>query len=366
MKTTSCWILIALFLTFAFTPNTFTQEGNEPQLPEGVKTRIECSGKITGNIQYSPDGKELAVASNMGIWIYDGRTGAEVALLSGHQGDVLGIAYAPNGKTLASAGRDETVRLWNPKTGENLATLTGHGGLVTSIAFSPDGKQLFSGSGDGTVRLWSTQTRQQIWSTDTPQKQMLDEERKLPLPGVFRTNKPTRPFRSPFEMLALQWVLAVAYSSEGQTLASSGSSDGTIQLWNANNGGLLRTLKGHKEMVRTLAFSSDGKTLVSGSDDDTLRTWNTTTGRMLRKLSGHSNDVKSVAFSRDGKIIASGSKDSSVRLWDAETGRFLPTLRGHFWEIKAVAFSPDSKTVVSADDSTILFWDWKELAKTQK
>ena len=366
MKTTSCWILIALFLTFAFTPNTFTQERNEPQLPEGVKTRIKCSGKIMGNIQYSPDGKELAVASSKGIWIYDARTGAEVALLSGHNGDVLAIAYAPNGKTLASAGRDETVRLWNPKTGENLATFTGHGGLVTSIAFSSDGKQLFSGSGDGTVRLWSTQTRRQIWSADTPQKQMLDEERKLPLPGVFRTNKPTRPLRSPFEMLGLQWVLAVAYSPDGKTLASSGSSDGTIQLWNVKSGKHIKTLKGHTEMVSTLAFSLDGKTLVSGSKDDTLRMWDTNTGRMLRQLSGHSNDVKSVTFSRDGKMLASGSKDASVRLWDAETGRFLPTLRGHFWEIKAVAFSPDSKTVLSADDSNILLWDWKKLEKTQR
>ena len=358
MKTASCWILIALFLVFAFTPNTFTQESNEPQLPEGVKTRIECSGKITGNMQYSPDGKELAVASNKGIWIYDARTGAEVALLSGHQGDILVIAYAPNGKILASAGRDETVRLWNPKTGENLATLTGHGGLVTGVAFSPDGKQLVSGSGDATVRLWSTETRHQLWSSDTPQAQ----EQGIQDPVIREAfDLPPLPYKSPFEKLTFQWVLAVAYSPDGQTLASSGSSDGTIQLWNVANGTHLGTLKGHTEMVRTLAFLPDGKILVSGSDDDTLRTWDTNTGRMLRKLSGHSNDVKSVAFSRDGKIIASGSKDSSVRLWDAETGRFLPTLRGHFWGIKAVAFSPDSKTVVSTDDSTILFWDWKEL-----
>ena len=355
--------LILTFLTLVFLPNAFAQSSTEPQLPAGVKTHIKCSGKITGNIQYSPDGKELAVASNKGIWIYDARTGGEVALLSGHQGDVLAIAYAPNGKMLASAGRDETVRLWNPKTSENLATLTGHDGLVTGVAFSPDGKQLVSGSGDATVCLWSIETRQQLWSSDTPQAQ----EQGIQDPVIREAfDLPPLPYKSPFEKLTFQWVLAVAYSSDGKTLASSGSSDGTIQLWDVKSGKHIKTLKGHTEMVRTLAFSSDGKTLVSGSDDDTLRTWDTNTGRMLRQLSGHSNDVKSVVFSRDGKIIASGSKDASVRLWDAETGRFLPTLRGHFWGVEAVAFSPDAKTVVSGASSTILFWDWKKLAKTQK
>ena len=359
MKTTLCWILIALFITFAFTLNTFTQEGSEPQLPEGVKTRIECSGKITGNIQYSPDGKEIAVATDMGIWIYDARTGAEVALLSGHREDVLAIAYAPNGKMLASAGRDETVRLWNPKTGESLATLRGHDGLVTGVAFSPDSKTLVSGSGDATVRLWSAETHEQLWSAKTPQTR----QQTPMVRDVFGFE--TAP--GPFHRLAFQWVLTVAYSPDGQTLASSGSSDGTIQLWNVENGTHTKTLKGHTDTVRTLAFSPDGKTLVSGSKDDTLRMWDINTGRTLRQLSGHSNDINSVVFSRDGKMLVSGSKDASVRLWDAETGRFLPRLRGHFWEISGVAFGSDGKTVATGDKlGTILFWDWKKLAKTQR
>ena len=355
MKTT--FFLILILLTFAFLPNGFAQD-DPHQLPEGVKNYIRSSGKITGNMQYSPDGKELAVASDKGIWIYDARSGAEVALLSGHNGDVIAIAYSPNGKMLASAGRDETVRLWNPKTGENLATLTGHDGLVTGVAFSPDGKRLVSGSGDATVRLWSTETRRQLWASDTPQTRMQAPRVR----DVFGFESAP----GPFHVLAFRWVLAVACSPDGQTLASSGSSDGTVQLWDAESATHIRTLKGHTDTVRTLAFSPDGKTLVSGSKDDTLRVWEVNTGKMLRKLAGHSNDLKSVVFSRDGKMIASGSEDATIRLWDAETGRFLPTLRGHFWGIEAVAFSPDGKTLVSADSSTILFWDWKKLAKSQR
>ncbi|HEB93882.1 MAG TPA: TIR domain-containing protein, partial [Gammaproteobacteria bacterium] len=152
-------------------------------------------------------------------------------------------------------------------------------------------------------------------------------------------------------------VNAVAYSPDGKTLLS-GSGDGTLRLWDATTGKLLRTLEGHTDSVRAVAFSPDGKTLLSGSDDSTLRLWDATTGKPLRTLKGHTWMITSVAFSPDGKTLLSGSYDSTLRLWDAVTGKPLRTLEGHIGPVNAVAYSPDGKTLLSGSyGGTLRLWD---------
>ncbi|KAL8299114.1 hypothetical protein RB593_009143 [Gaeumannomyces tritici] len=153
------------------------------------------------------------------------------------------------------------------------------------------------------------------------------------------------------------WVRSVAFSPDGQRLAS-GSDDNTVKLWDAATGACLQTLEGHSGWVRSVAFSPDGQRLASGSDDNTVKLWDAATGACLTTLEGHSGSVWSVAFSPDGQRLASGSGDNTVKLWDAATGACLTTLEGHSGWVRSVAFSPDGQKLASgSDDNTVKLWD---------
>ena len=194
MKSTQFSILTVLVIFSLFSLNVFAQDYTQFSLPEGAKARLG-KGWISGDIAYSPDGARLAVASSIGIWLYDTATHQEVALLKGHTDDVISVAFSPDGSTLAGGSEDWTVRLWDAVMGQEKATLTGHTGGVNSVAFSPDGSTLASGSWRQ-VRLWDAVTGQE----------------KATL---------TRHAGS---------VYSVAFSPDGGTIAS-GSESGTIILW---------------------------------------------------------------------------------------------------------------------------------------
>ena len=152
-------------------------------------------------------------------------------------------------------------------------------------------------------------------------------------------------------------VTCVAFSPDGRTLAS-GSWDDTIRLWDAETGQHLQTLEEHTDGVRSVVFSPDGRTLASGGYDNVLRLWDAETGQHLQALEGHTDYIRSVVFSSDGRILASGSYDQTLRLWDAKTGEHLQTLEGHTAGVLTVAFSPDGSTLASGSyDRTIRLWD---------
>ncbi|MBP5975020.1 CHAT domain-containing protein [Brasilonema sp. CT11] len=275
------------------------------------------------SVSFSPDGKTLASASyDKTVKLWDVNTGQEVKTLNGHTHSVTSVSFSPDGKTLASASRDKTVKLWDVNSGREIKTLNGHTSYVFSVSFSPDGKTLASASQDKTVKLWDKDSGQEV-----------------------KTLRHTSDVKS------------VSFSPDGKTLASV-SWDKTVKLWNINSGREIKTLIGHTSSVNSVSFSPDGKTLASVSYDTTVKLWNINSGREIKTLNGHTSSVSSVSFSPDGKTLASGSDDKTVKLWDINSGSEIKTLFGHTSDVKSVSFSPDGKTLASASfDNTVKLWN---------
>ncbi|MFF3502190.1 hypothetical protein [Streptomyces sp. NPDC003247] len=261
--------------------------------------------------------------------------------LLGHTGAVYLTSFSPDGRLLATASYDRTVRLWDvhdPERPEPLGEpLTGHTSWVSSAVFSPDGHTLASAGDDGTIRLWDVTA----------------PSRPKPLGAPLTGHKGT--------------IYLLAFSPDGRTLASAGE-DRTVRLWNMADPArpkALGALTGHTAAVRSVAFSPDGRTLASGGDDDTVRLWDVAEPdrpEALRTLTGHTDLVHSVAFSPDGRVLASGGADDTIRLWDVSVprraGQLGPPLTGHTAPIWSVAFNPDGTMLAAASaDSTASLWN---------
>ncbi len=287
-----------------------------------LKATLEGHTNFVWSVAFSPNGKMLASASwDRTVRIWNVNTGRLLHTLTGHTNDIMSVAFSSGGNTLVSASWDGTIRLWNPNNGKLKRTLTGNGS-VASVVFSPDGQTLVSGNADRTIRLWNAKT----WKLEKTLKGHTDV------------------------------VEVVAFSPDGATLAS-GSRDTTIRLWNPNNGQHKRTLTEHTAPVNALAFSPDGATLASGGRDRTIRLWNPNNGREKETLTGYTDGVNPVAFSPDGATLLVGGRGISV--WDTETRQSKKPLAGDIGGAISVVFSPDGQMVASGStDNKVRLWEF--------
>ena len=341
-------ILILLVVGISLN-GSLAQDEAESHFAEGAKMRLG-KGRIN-DIQFSPDGRRFAVATSIGIWVYDAHTGEELSVLAVLPGEgrmVTTIAFSPDGRTLASGEFDGVGRLWDVLTGKPIATFKEvssprYAGLTT-LVFSENGKKLI-GATSREISAWKL-------GEDIKQLTTLQLEKA-------NTIRP---------------ITSVLISPGGRFLAAQlmdwKNKNFQIQLWDTATGKLSHTLTGHTQWIKSIAFSADSKTLVSGDGYETIRLWDTATGKLKSVLNWqHGTSTHSLAFSPNGRFLASGHYDG-VKLWDNTIklkqqtedaiGNYqhMLELHGHKDYVSKLAFSPDGKTLLTGSkDGAIQAWD---------
>ena len=380
------------------------------ELPKEAKARFGKGG--INAIQFSPDGTQLAVGTNIGMWLYDVETGEEKSLFTGM---CQSLAFSSDGRFLANGGSgrasETRIRLWEIAT-QREVLLTNLYDSASALQFSSDGKTLVSVSNLGDTITWSdvetgkgmmkhlrsgtldafgpdvldagvcalahdkvaigrTDGKIQVRDIATHKAlftlrghmdlslQSPDKSVRRPPLGEVQVEKNTVVFRRS-QKSQKNRVLALAFSADGTRLAS-GSTDKTVRLWDINNPDKWITLQKHTNWINVLAFSPDGKMLASGSVDKTVQLWDTNTGELLATFTGHINGITALAFSPDSTTLVSGSADGMIRFWDTENGDPLPErITGHPQWVRAATFFKESSTLASvAFNGEITFWDVK-------
>lgn len=350
------WVQVREARTGILLSMTILQGGEPKPFPEGAPVG-----------QTSIYGDHVSIDEMIAWLVYDADLQQNTVLRNAilHEDCVNCVAFSHDGDMLAArVVWDNHVYLWRVSDGKLVHTL-GHDSMVESMAFSPVDALLASGHYDGTIRLW--------WVDDGTLVNTWADHKGRVVNMAFSPDGEMLASRGTWDEHVYLWrvadgtlistldhkwppIYSLAFSPDGALLAA-GSSNGTIRLWRVADGTLVETIEGHDFNVICLSFSSDGELLVSGSADRTLRLWQVSNGELLRTLE-HNDWVYSLVFSPDGALLVSGSEDRTIRLWRVADGTLLKTIEGHNGGVTSLDFSPNGAMLASGShDRFVYLWD---------
>lgn len=279
----------------------------------GIALKLNHTDGVNA-ICYSTDGRLLATASaDNTVKIWSAKSGELLSALSHHQADVFSLCFSPDGSLLASGGYDRSLIVWEVNSGEIFQIFKGHQLAITSVAFSPDGNLLASASRDSSIHIWNLSARK---------------------PEHFLTGHTSG-------------VNALMFANTSDILIS-GSLDGEILVWNMKTGKPFHRLRGHKGAITSLSLQPGGSHFASGSLDGQVNIWSTFDWMQISRLLSREEGINALSYNRTGKWLGIATSENA-QIWNLEERRQIHVLKNHNASVQAIAFSPESQMCATGD-----------------
>jgi WD40 repeat protein len=337
----------------------------------GELRRFEGPQGAVYSVAFSPDGRTVAAAgADKTLWLWETATGNVIHKLRAHTATIRDLMFTPDGKRIVTVGDDCLGIIWDATTGERITTFHGHEHPLTSVAISPDCRFIATGgTSEPNVKIWSARSAKLLQSLELGPTESLafaPTRTQLTIAGIdgfFRVCQLGEGglCSTPIAIRAhTNSIRDLTWSPEGARLATAGA-DYVVKLWDTKSWREVDAIRSFKEQIYSIGFSPDGRRLVIAARNTPVKVWDFEQRQVVNEILGHTELITCTRYCPDGWRLISASEDGTVRLWDAAHTADHDRLEGHVGIVRAVAFSPDGKVLAScgAEGDSIILWNPK-------